>query len=77
MIGTYKYFIEYYYNVKKDRTKALEYVEKALVLDPADTQLIQNKEFISQNDPNAPPKKAAPAKAPAKPKATNGGTKKK
>ena len=70
LIGSYKYFIEYYYNVKKDKNKALEYVDKALLIDPADTQLIQNKEFISQNDPNAPPKKAAAPKTPVKPKAT-------
>lgn len=76
LIGAYKYFIEYNYNVKKDRTAALVYVDKALALDPADTQLIQNKEFITKNDPNAPPKKVAAPKTPVKAKATNGPKKK-
>ncbi len=70
LIGSYKFFIEYHYNVKKDQATALTYVDKALALDPADAQLISNKEFISKNDPKAPPKKpAAPAKPAAKPKA--------
>lgn len=73
LVGAYKFFIEYYYNVKKDQAKALEYVDKALALDPTDAQLIQNKEFISKNDPNAPPKKATPAKQ----KATKPASKKK
>lgn len=70
LIGTYKYFIEYYYNVKKDRTKALEYADKAIALDPADTQLVENKDFISKNDPNAPPKKAGVVKPVVKQKVT-------
>ena len=68
LIGAYKFFIEYNYNVKKDQAKALEYVEKALLIDPADAQLIENKEFISKNDPNAPPKKAASDKKDKSPK---------
>ncbi|MEO6670458.1 MAG: tetratricopeptide repeat protein [Ferruginibacter sp.] len=64
LMGAYKYFIEYYYNVKKDKKTSLVYIEKALALDPLDTQLQTNKEFITKNDPNAPaPRKAAPAKA--------------
>lgn len=77
LVGAYKYFIEYYYNVKKDQAKALEYVDKALALDPADTQLIENREFISKNDPNAPPKKVTPAKPAPKSKATKPASKKK
>jgi tetratricopeptide (TPR) repeat protein len=68
LIGSYKFFIEYYYNVKKDRATALTYVEKALALDPSDAQLLSNKEFISKNDPKAIKKPTAP-KPPAKPKA--------
>ncbi|MDB5202615.1 MAG: Tetratricopeptide 1 repeat-containing protein [Ferruginibacter sp.] len=66
LIGAYKYFIEYYYNVKKDQATALSYVDKALAIDPSDAQLISNREFISKNDPKAPPKKAPAPKAPAK-----------
>ncbi|MBK8711408.1 MAG: hypothetical protein IPL97_06000 [Niastella sp.] len=56
--GAYRYFIEYYYNVKKDQAKSLAYVDKALVLEPTDEQLISNREFISKNDPNAAPKRS-------------------
>lgn len=69
LIGAYKFFIEYYYNVKKERDSALVYTDKAIALDPTDTQLQTNREFISQNDPKAPPKKPAPAKPATKPKA--------
>lgn len=65
LMNAYKFFIGYYYNTKKDRATALTYVDKALALDPADASMISNKEFISKNDPNAPPKK--PAAPPAKP----------
>ena len=70
LIGAYKYFIEYYYNVKKRQDSALIYVDKAIALDSTDTQLITNREFISKNDPNAPPKKQPATKpnAPATPK---------
>lgn len=70
LIGAYKYFIEYYYNVKKRQDSALVYVDKAIALDPTDTQLISNREFISKNDPNAAEKKqpATKPKAPATPK---------
>ncbi len=68
LIGAYKFFIEYYYNVKKDQATALSYIDKALALDPSDTQLVSNREFIAANDPKAPPKKPTPPKTPAKPK---------
>ncbi len=68
LIGAYKFFIEYYYNVKKDKDSALVYADKALALDPADQQLIDNRKFISENDPKAPPKKQTQAtKASTKP----------
>ena len=70
LIGAYKYFVEYYYNVKKDRDSALVYLDKALAIDPTDAQLISNKDFISKNDPNAAPKKQpAPATKPKQPAA--------
>ncbi|MEO6537503.1 MAG: tetratricopeptide repeat protein [Ferruginibacter sp.] len=68
LIGAYKYFIEYYYNVKKDQATAITYADKAIALDPSDTQLVANRELISKNDPKAPPKKAAPAKTAVKQK---------
>lgn len=61
LMGSYKYFIEYNYNVKKDQAAALSFVEKALALDPADEQLIKNKEFIQKNDPARKPATPRPA----------------
>ena len=61
--AAYKFFIEYYYNVKKDQATALQYVDKALILEPDDAQLLANKDFISKNNPNAPPKKTATPKS--------------
>lgn len=70
LMNAYKFFVGYYYNTKKDQATALTYVDKALVLDPADASMISNKEFISKNDPNAPARKpATPAKPATKPTA--------
>lgn len=68
LLGSYQYFIEYYYNVKKDQATALSYLDKALALEPTDAQLISNREVISKNDPKSAPKKPAPTKQPSKPK---------
>lgn len=68
LMNAYKFFIGYYYNTKKDQATALTYVDKALILDPTDASMISNKEFISKNDPNAPPKKPS---TPSKPKPNN------
>ncbi|MFT3910392.1 MAG: hypothetical protein QM737_13290 [Ferruginibacter sp.] len=69
LMGAYKFFIEYYYNVKKDQATSLSYIDKALALDPSDTQLVTNKEFISKNDPKAPPppRRATTPQRPATP----------
>jgi len=70
LMNAYKFFVGYYYNAKKRQDSALIYVNKALALDPADTQMQSNKEFISKNDPNAPVKKqpATKPKTTTKPK---------
>ncbi len=59
LMNAYKYFIGYYFNVKKEKDSALIYVDKGLALDPTDASMISNKEFIMKYDPNAPPKQAA------------------
>ncbi|MBS1755021.1 MAG: tetratricopeptide repeat protein [Bacteroidetes bacterium] len=65
----YKFFVGYYFNVKKDKDSALLYVNRALALDPTDESMISNKEFILKTDPNAPPKQAAKkSQAPSSPK---------
>jgi Flp pilus assembly protein TadD len=64
LMVAYKYFLGYYFNVKKDKDSALIYVDKGLLLDPKDESMISNKEFIMKYDPNAAAKQ--PAKQPAK-----------
>ncbi len=61
LLGAYKFFIEYSYNIQKDQATALQYIDKALALDPADAQLIANKEFISKNKPKGTPVPPRPA----------------
>ena len=53
VLTAYKYFINYYANVKRDNAMALEYVNKALELDPEDQNMIQNRDILSK----APKKK--------------------
>ncbi len=67
LMGSYQYLIEYYYNKMKDQANALIYVDKAMALDPTDTQMITNKDFIMKNDPKNPPKKAPATKPATKP----------
>lgn len=64
LLGAYKYFIEYQYNIQKDQAAALQFVDKALALDPNDEQLKSNREFISKNDPKNQPRKPSPPKPP-------------
>ncbi len=68
LLNAYKFFIGYYYNNLKDREKALVYLDEALLLEPTDANLLANKDFITKNDPKAPPKKPAVPAKPAKPK---------
>ncbi|MGZ5221838.1 MAG: hypothetical protein ACXWC7_17250, partial [Chitinophagaceae bacterium] len=62
LLNAYRFFIGYHYNNKKDKQTALTFVDKALVLEPTDEQLLANKDFITKNDPNAPPKKSGSGK---------------
>lgn len=52
-INAYKFFIGYYYNTKKDQATSLQYVDKALAIAPDDQSLIQLKDVISKNNPQA------------------------
>jgi tetratricopeptide (TPR) repeat protein len=47
LITSYKYMVAYYYNVKNDRTSAMQYTEKILALDPADATAMANKTALS------------------------------
>jgi tetratricopeptide (TPR) repeat protein len=66
LMASYKYLIAYYFNIKRDKTTSLAYCDKALAIDPADAEMITNREAISKAS-MAPPKPVVAPKAPAKP----------
>jgi tetratricopeptide (TPR) repeat protein len=62
LIGSYKYFVAYYANIKKDKATALAYCDSVLVIDPADSEALNNKTVIGSMNMNAPAQKAAAEK---------------
>lgn len=60
IITAYKYMIAYMANIKKDKVAALAYCDKALLLDPTDADVINNKESISKMNMNPTPTKPTP-----------------
>ncbi|HMO61581.1 MAG TPA: tetratricopeptide repeat protein [Ferruginibacter sp.] len=62
LIGSYKYFIVYNATIKRDKAAALDYCDKVLWLDPADSETQSNKNLISGMNLNAPaPRQQKPA----------------
>ena len=62
LIGSYKYFVAYLANVKKDKAGAIAYCDSVLAIDPADADALNNKTLISNMNMNAPaPKQAKPS----------------
>jgi hypothetical protein len=62
LIGSYKYFVAYMANIKKDKAGAVAYCDSVLAIDPADAEAANNKTIISNMNMNAPaPKQAKPA----------------
>ena len=47
LITAYKYMVAYNYNVKNDRTTALQYTDKILAIDPADATALANRTALS------------------------------
>ena len=47
LIPSYRYFVAYYYNVKKDKAEALKYVEKVLQYKPDDQDALNNRKALS------------------------------
>lgn len=45
-ISSYRYMVNYHYNVKKDKAATLAVIEKILALDPADEMANQNKKAL-------------------------------
>jgi tetratricopeptide (TPR) repeat protein len=70
VIGSYKYFVAYYANIKKDNAKAIEYCDKILALDPQDADALNNKTALQAPAPKQ--SKPAPAK-PGTAKPASGG----
>jgi tetratricopeptide (TPR) repeat protein len=61
LIGSYKYMIQYNANIKKDKAAALAFCDKALLVDPAEAEIISMKDIISKMNMNAaPPKTTTP-----------------
>jgi len=56
LIGSYKYFVAYFANIKRDKATAISYCDSVLLIDPADTEALNNKTAIeSMNmNPSAP-----------------------
>ncbi len=60
LVGAYTFMMQYSYNIKRDQAAAIAYADKALALDPTDTQSIKNKDFVSKNDPGPKPSASKP-----------------
>ncbi|MEY4703593.1 MAG: hypothetical protein RIR96_1490 [Bacteroidota bacterium] len=54
LLTAYRYFVAYYFNIKKDKETTLMYIEKILALEPNDAEALGNKKILT-----------APAKKPA------------
>ena len=63
LIGSYKYFVAYYANIKKDNSKAVEYCDKIIALDPTDTEAVSNRKALLS--PAAAPRSRSAAAKPA------------
>jgi tetratricopeptide (TPR) repeat protein len=62
LIGSYKYFVAYLANIKKDKAGAVAYCDSVLAIDPADAEALNNKTLIGNMNMNAPaPKQAKPS----------------
>ena len=55
LMTAYKYFVAYYANIMKDKTKAVEYVEKAVALDPTDAEANDYKNALLNKKPATKP----------------------
>jgi len=64
LIGSYKYFVAYFANIKKDNDMAISYCDSVLAIEPTDAEALNNKTVIGSMNKNtpAPKQKAAGAK---------------
>ena len=61
LIASYKYFVAYFANIKKDKAAAMAYCDSVLVVDPADAEAASNKAVIEKMNMNPTPTPATPA----------------
>ena len=74
LLRAYKYFIEYSYNVKKDKTAAVMYCDKVLAKDPNDEEVKRFKTAFSAPATPVRPPAARPGSKPAGGTQPAGGT---
>jgi Tfp pilus assembly protein PilF len=74
LIGSYKYFVAYYANIKKDKATAIAYCDSVLLIDPADADALNNKVAIEAMNMNPPPAPKQPKPAGNKPAGEKPGT---
>jgi len=48
LVGSYKYMIGYSANIDKNKDQALVFADKALAVDPADAEVLANKDILSK-----------------------------
>ncbi len=73
MLNAYKYFIQYAANVQKDKNIALDYVNKYLVKEPTDAEMISiQKQLTAAPAPKQPAQRPAAAKPPTGTKPAGG-----
>lgn len=61
LVGSYKYMIGYSANIDKNKDQALGFADKALTVDPADAEVLANKDILSKatlRPPARPPVKS-------------------
>ncbi len=71
LLNAYKYFIQYSYNIQKDRKAASDYCAKYLVKEPGDVEVTNFKKFFDTPARATTPARTTPA---AKPAAGTGAT---
>lgn len=67
IIGSCRYFVAYYANIKRDKASAIAYCDKILSLEPTDAEALSNKAAIATMNMSAP---ATTPKTTTKPAAT-------
>ena len=73
LLNAYKYFIQYTYNVKKDKKAASDFAARYLIKEPADEEMIALKKQFDAPTRTAPAARPKPGAKPANGNKTTGG----